>query len=292
MLKKNLDKFYTLPKIAKDFVIQVDKMYDLSQFDNIIEPSAGSGNFLEYLPKTTIALDIEPEGKGIIKQNFFEYFPPDGFMNNEINILTIGNPPFGSGYMNPLAKQFFNHAATFSEVIAFIVPAKWHTAWKVHYQLDDRFGLYYSKILPKNSFLFNELPHDVNCCAQIWSRTKPKHYSNKRITKRPPTSHDDFEMFLTCDNVPRLPEVRKQIKKREYWDFAIKYWGNIHVCELDEVDPETTTHYLIKTDNKFVRNVFENINWKDYVSNMGAPNMGGKSTLIKAYVETKQKLGY
>ena len=99
-------------------------------------------------------------------------------------------------------------------------------------------------------------------------------------------------MFLTCDNVPRLPEVRKQIKKREYWDFAIKYWGNIHVCELDEVDPETTTHYLIKTDNKFVRNVFENINWKDYVSNMGAPNMGGKSTLIKAYVETKQKLGY
>ena len=213
-------------------------------------------------------------------------------MNNEINILTIGNPPFGSGYMNPLAKQFFNHAATFSEVIAFIVPAKWHTAWKVHYQLDERFGLYYSKVLPKNSFLFNELPHDVNCCAQIWSRTKPKYYSNKRITKRPPTSHDDFEMFLTCDNVPRLPEVRKQIKKREYWDFAIKYWGNIHVCELDEVDPETTTHYLIKTENKFVRNVFENINWKDYVSNMGAPNMGGKSTLIKAYVETKQKLGY
>lgn len=292
MNNKDLDKFYTNPNVAEELVTKVNKMFNLSCFDHIVEPSAGSGNFLKFLPSETIALDIKPEGEGIIKEDFFNYYPPSGFMSGESKVLTIGNPPFGSGYMNPLAKKFFNHAATFSEVIAFIVPAKWHTAWKIHYQLDERFGLYYSKLLPSNSFTLNNEPHNVNCCAQIWSKSKPKYYTDKRIYQRPPTAHPDFEMFLTCDNVPRLPEVRKQLRNREYWDFAIKYWGKIHVCEIDEVDPETTTHYLIKTDKKYVREIFENVVWSDYVNNMGAPNMGGKSLLVRAYKDTKIRLGY
>ena len=33
-------------------------------------------------------------------------------------ILVIGKPPVWQGYMNPLAKWFFNKAAEFAEVIA------------------------------------------------------------------------------------------------------------------------------------------------------------------------------
>ena len=147
-----LDKFYTTPEVAESFSKKVDEICDFSSFDQIVEPSAGSGNFLSYLPDRTIALDLAPEGENIIQQDFFEYESEYHPLYNPIRVLTIGNPPFGSGYMNPLAKGFFNKAATFSEVIAFIIPQKFMSSWKVQYQLDKSFGLYYSEEVPKFSF--------------------------------------------------------------------------------------------------------------------------------------------
>ena len=143
----------------------------------------------------------------------------------------------------------------------------------------------------KNSFVFNGAPYSVPCCMQIWSKVAPKGYDDLRIRTRPPTKHDDFEMFLTCDNVPKLPLVREQIKNQEYWEFGLKYWGQIRVCEYSEIAPETTTHYLFKSKKPYVREIFEQIEWSRYVSNMGAPNVGGKSLVIKAYTEKKRELG-
>jgi hypothetical protein len=287
---KDLDKFYTHPSVAEGFVKIINEHFPLNQFDLIIEPSAGNGNILKYLPENAIGLDIAPEDDKIVKQDFFEYSSPYHPILNNIRIACIGNPPFGSGYMNPLAKAFFNHAATFSELIAFIVPAKWQTSWKVQFQLDKSFGLYFTEILPKNSFLLDGEPYDVPCCMQIWSKVNSRSYENLRITQRPPTKHNDFEMFLTCDNVPRLPEVREQIKNQEYWEFALKYWGQIRVCDFSEVSPDTTTHYLFKSNKDYVRSIFEQIDWSKYVSNMGAPNVGGKSLVVKAYTEKKKEL--
>lgn len=287
---KELDKFYTHPDIAKKFVDEIDRMFPLNQYDMVIEPSAGSGNILQYLPDGSVGLDLEPEGDGIIKQDFFEYDPGYHPLLNNIRIATIGNPPFGSGYMNPLAKGFFNHAAKFSDLVAFIIPAKWQTSWKVQFQLDKSFGLYFTEMLPKNSFVFNGEPYDVPCCMQIWSKTNPNKYQDLRITERPPTKHDDFEMFLTCDNVPRLPAVREQIRNQEYWEFGLKYWGQIHVCDYNEISADTTTHYLFKSNKPYVREIFEKIDWATYVSNMGAPNVGGKSLVVKAYMDKKKEL--
>lgn len=287
---KELDKFYTNPQIAKKFIEIINTYYPLNQFDLIVEPSAGNGSFLSYLPSNTVALDIAPESSNIIQQDFFTYNPNYHPLYNRIKIACIGNPPFGSGYMNPLAKAFFNHAATFSEMIAFIVPAKWKTSWKVQFQLDKSFGLYYSEFLPKNSFLLDDESYDVPCCMQIWSKVKHSTLENQRIIVRPPTRHEDFEMFLTCDNVPSIPKVREQLKNNDYWEFALKYWGNIHVCDMSEVPPNTTTHYLFKAKKPYVRNILESIDWMDYVSNMGAPNVGGKSLLVKAYTDKKQEL--
>lgn len=287
---KDLDKFYTHPDIAKKFVDIIDNIFPLKNFDLILEPSAGNGNILQYLPENSIGLDIEPEAENIIKQDFFEYHSPYDPIFNNIKIACIGNPPFGSGYMNPLAKAFFNHAATFSDLIAFIVPAKWNSSWKVQFQLDTNFGLYYSEVLPKNSFLLDEKPYNVPCCMQIWSKSNPNNLENLRITQRPPTKHKDFDMFLTCDNVPKLPQVREQIRNQEYWEFALKYWGQIRVCDFNEVSPDTTTHYLFKSKKEYVRSIFEKIDWSQYVSNMGAPNVGGKSLVVKAYTDKKKEL--
>ncbi len=288
---KDLDQFYTHPEVAERFVSIINGMFPLEDFDLVLEPSAGSGNILQYLPEGSIGLDLEPKADNIIKQDFFKYESPYHPLLNPIRIATVGNPPFGSGYMNPLAKGFFNHAAQFSEIIGFIIPAKWHTAWKVQFQLDDSFGLYFSEVLPKNSFIFNSKPYDVPCCMQIWSKVAPKGYKNLRITQRPATKHPDFDMFLTCDNVPKLPAIREQIKNQEYWEFALKYWGKIGVCEFADVPVDTTTHYLFKSNEEYVRDVFETIEWSRYVSNMGAPNVGGKSLVVKAYTERKAEMG-
>jgi len=137
---KNLDKFYTHPDVAKKFVNVINDNFSLKDFDLIIEPSAGCGNILKHLPQNSLGLDLEPEGDNIIQQNFFDYESLYHPLLNNIRIACVGNPPFGSGYMNPLAKAFFNHAASFSELIAFIVPAKWQTSWKVQFQLNKSFA--------------------------------------------------------------------------------------------------------------------------------------------------------
>ena len=290
----NLDKFYTHPDIAKMFVDKINEICPLDDFDMVLEPSAGSGHILEYLPDDAIGMDIKPTDlirvgeKQILLQNFFEYESPYDPLTNPIKIAVVGNPPFGTGYMNPLAKGFFNHAAKFAHTIAFIVPAKYHSSWKVQKQLDPGFGLYFSELLPKNSFVKDGWPYDVNCCMQIWSKISLG--NNLRITEIPPTNHEDFDIFLTCDNVARRPIVREQLKNKEYWKFGLKYWGKIGMCDIDDIPIETTTHYLFAPKKSYVRDILEKIDWSKYVTNMGAPNVGGKSIIIKAYTDMKKKL--
>ena len=53
---------------------------------NFIEPSAGNGSFFTIIPTINkIGIDISPEHKDIIKQDFFTYNPPNNIgtpMNN------------------------------------------------------------------------------------------------------------------------------------------------------------------------------------------------------------------
>ena len=283
-----LDQFYTSPEVAKKFVEKINELTDLNDYDLVIEPSAGTGNILQYLPRNTYAIDLDPKVDNIVKQDWFEYFSEYCPFTNPIRIAVVGNPPFGTGYMNPLAKGFFNHAAEQgAETIAFIVPAKYHSSWKVHKQLNKEYGLFYSEILPDDSFIKDGQPHDVTCCMQVWS--KQRLGESIRIMKSPPTAHPDFDMFLTCDNVIGRPEARRKLEAKEYWKFGLKYWGKIGVCEIDDIPVETTTHYLIHPHKDHVRKIFEDIDWSKYVTNMGAPNVGGKSIIVKAYSDYLKK---
>ena len=61
MAKIQNDKYYTSPELAK---YCVEKTKEIIGEDNIVEyvePSAGSGVFLDYLDKPYLAYDIEPE---------------------------------------------------------------------------------------------------------------------------------------------------------------------------------------------------------------------------------------
>ena len=60
--KNQFDKCQTKSSTIQECI----KFLNFNEFDCIIEPSAGSGNFLQFLPHF-FAYDIEPEGNNIIK---------------------------------------------------------------------------------------------------------------------------------------------------------------------------------------------------------------------------------
>jgi hypothetical protein len=157
-----LDKFYTNPDTAGECIKTVDMIYKW-EWDLVVEPSAGNGSFYEQLPPiTTInAIDISPDSPSIKKQDFFDYIPPD-----VANILVIGNPPFGR--VSSLAVQFFNHAAQWARVIAFIVPRTFRRV-SIQNKLDMHFKLVHDTELPTNPCCFTP-PMMAKCCFQIWER--------------------------------------------------------------------------------------------------------------------------
>ena len=115
--EEGLDKFYTIPSYSKKCIDKVFELYDKTGFDLIIEPSAGNGSFFNQLNcDNKIGIDISPENENIVKMDFFDYTPHPPINN----ILVIGNPPFGK--ISSIAIKFFNHAAKWANVIAFIIP--------------------------------------------------------------------------------------------------------------------------------------------------------------------------
>ena len=63
---KIFDQFYTKRDVAQTCVKALEKIVKLDDAI-VIEPSAGNGAFLEYLPGHTTAMDLDPK-KDEIKQ--------------------------------------------------------------------------------------------------------------------------------------------------------------------------------------------------------------------------------
>jgi len=178
-LKSSLDKFYTKPEVAQRCLTTLNNITDI---DLWLEPSAGAGVFLSRLPLPRLGLDIEPDSDNIIQQDFFTYTPP---LN--VKVAVVGNPPFGKN--SSLAIKFFNHAANWATVIAFIVP-KTFKKMSVQNKLNLEWVLEQELELPKNAFdLISDdnvvSTYDVPCVWQIWVKG-----SRKKINL--PTSHVDW----------------------------------------------------------------------------------------------------
>ena len=157
-----LDQFYTKTEVAKQFVNKIKSVIDLDSFDNVIEPSAGSGNILQFLPEhNRIGLDLDPKHPEVLPMDFFDYSFPKG------KTIVIGNPPFGAS--SKLAIEFFNKCAQYADIIAFIVPRSW-LKYYTQNRLNKDFGLYYNGILADASFIADGKDYEVKCVAQIWSK--------------------------------------------------------------------------------------------------------------------------
>jgi len=164
-----LDQFYTRPDLAEVYVDQViGRWHDPDVL--FVEPSAGTGAFVRPLAKAgrkVRALDIDPRSPDMRRMDFLVSGQADVFEGTHSAIVTIGNPPFGRNA--GLAVGFFNHAARYSDEIAFIVPRTFRKM-SLQKRLHGSFHLSEDQDVEHQAFIHRGQPHDVPCAWQIWTR--------------------------------------------------------------------------------------------------------------------------
>lgn len=237
MSARKLDKFYTKPDVVQSLLSQIS----LEDYDTILEPSAGSGNFSNILFQygNLIAIDIDPDNEYIQKADFLQ-----DFLILEGNTIAIGNPPFGK--QCSLAIKFFNKAASYHNIstIAFILPKSFKKK-SLQNKLDRNFSLHSSTDLEKFSFLLEDKDYDVPTIFQIWNRTetpRPKHI--KRTLENPNISFIKYKDIK--DSVVAVRRVGINAGKSSYFDNQSK-----------------ESHYFLKCDNlQEVIDYLNNIYWE------------------------------
>jgi len=223
------DQFFTPIKTCKKcFDIFLKVLHDYKEFESkytYVEPSAGSGNFLEVLPKRIIALDIEPKKDNILKKDYLLWKPPsDG------KYIVFGNPPFGlRGHM---ALKFINHSYDFADYVCFILPQLFESDGKgVPRKRVKGYYLIYSEKIDNIFYSPDNKEIKVNCIFQIWSKyhmnekyiIKDKKNKNIKIYSLSdggtPSTTRNKKMFYKCDlYIPSTIYGKENMKYYETFD--------------------------------------------------------------------------
>lgn len=259
----NLDKFYTKEAIAKDCVDRLEGIHSLSEFKTIIEPSAGNGSFVKALPQRVIALDIEPEAEGIVRQDWLKYKE-----KHEGPLLIIGNPPFGT--RSALAKDFVKHSVKLgADVIAFILPVTFKklsnqgtTVFPSNYKLIDIYDL------PKDSFLEEGEDYGLTCSLFVWA--KGSFADGKEDLRRVKIDGDDDFEFLARGSADA--------------DFCIN-GNNGAVRDVSAITNSKAEHYIAAKglDAETLRGIFENLEYEWLSSVPGGNSWVGRQEILEAY---------
>jgi hypothetical protein len=173
---KQLCQYYTADNVALACVIRLQSRLGISlseAFGLAVEPAYGRGAFVAALRLLGIRdidyFDIDSSDDAH-RADFLEINMPRSCLpphNGSGDILTIGNPPFGKNAS--LAVAFFNKAASYSRVVAFIVPKTFRKT-SIQRRLDRRFFLILDADIPDNAFtLCNEVV-TMPCAFQVWIR--------------------------------------------------------------------------------------------------------------------------
>ena len=300
-----LDQFYTKTEVAKYFVDKIKSVINLNEFDNVIEPSAGSGNILKYLPEhNRIGLDLEPKHPEVIEMDFFDYEFPKG------KTIVVGNPPFGAS--SKMAIDFFNKCAKHADIICFIVPRSW-LKYYTQNRLDSSFGLYYNGILADASFeLDGGNDYKVKCVAQIWSKTPlniNKQWelfepsitqeqvnqlhkyqidndcygddNNIRIINKLPTTHPDFKIKMPPYKHLNMPNVDWEYLAKWGYDYDFAIIGTSgRIVNTDDFSTRQQRWYVKGGDRKLFNKLnLRSLDWCA-IGNFGGFN---SASLVYAY---------
>jgi predicted RNA methylase len=246
------DKYYTPPDLAEYIVNKTKEIIGEKNITEWLEPSAGAGVFLNYLPERTLAYDIDPEDDRIIKQDFLALE-----LNYKKGRCIIGNPPFGS--RNTLAIQFFKKSLKISDYIIFILPISQLNNNQQMYEFD----LIYSENLGKRLYT----DRVIYCCLNIYK--KP---FNNELNKKKNYKLKDVEII----------EIRLNNKNINNYDIRIKAWGGNTGTKSQighEVDfpNQYPKEFCIKINNykykeKIIK-LIKSVIWEDIYPMTATPNL-------------------
>lgn len=272
MNEKELDKFYTKNYISKfcyeKFIEEIKNKINLDDV-TFIEPSAGSGSFLNQIEYKKIGYDILPTADNIIKLDF---------LTSKIkidNCVIIGNPPFGK--KSKLAIEFLNKALSMSDYVGFILPIQFRK-WSVQSKIDNIGCLVKDYDLPEDAFEFKSKSYSVRCCFQIWENIFVAD-DDLRLKHKPEIEHSDFEIYqYNCTD-----ESRKYF---DYdWDFAVHRQGYVDYKKIyyskNELNPKQQYIFFKASEdilNKLLSIDFEKLS----KNNIGIPGFG-KHDVVTEY---------
>jgi hypothetical protein len=264
-LKRNtIDKYYTKQLVAKECVETVKKFIPIQSDDIIIEPSAGSGVFIPYIKSLANHCqfyDIEPEHPEIVLQDYLLFSIKES--DTSRNIHVIGNPPFGR--QSSIAIKFIKKSCEFANSISFILPKSFKKdSLKRAFPL--QFHLIYEEDIPLNSFLVNDVEHDVPCVFQIWQ---------KKETDREVSVKQDPEGFAF---VKKTDDPKPDISFR-------RVGVNAGVIDTN-LEKSEQSHYFIRfTNNKSIEENIANLSKIKYEFNntVGQKSIS-KQELIKEFM--------
>jgi hypothetical protein len=285
-IEKDLDQFYTKEEVSMKCLMTLDEVlkgyYDYNDV-TFLEPSAGAGSFIRSLKDNRnlssgdlVAVDLMPRSKEIIQMDFLETTRKNLSLPKKNNVITIGNPPFGK--RSKLSVEFFNHAASLSDTIAFIIPVQWNK-WSVQSKVNKDFRLIHSEQLQEDAFIFKGKSYKVRCVFQIWTR-KETHHQNLRLTEAPKLTHEDFEIYQ-YNNTPQAEKFFY-----ENWDFAVPRQGyyDYSIRETDESKMNRKIQWIFfKAKNKRVLNRLLKMNFCELAKKNTTVLGFGKADVIEAY---------
>ena len=166
---KDKDQFFTPANVAQhcmEVVMQTLEELNINIEDYIIvEPSAGSGRFLPFIPtKNYIAMDVEPMADNIIKEDFLEWQP-----DTTKKYIVVGNPPFG--LRGQKALQFINKGFEFADFVCFILPPLFNSDGKGSPKKRINANLIVSEDIASFAYTYpNGESVNINTIFQIWSK--------------------------------------------------------------------------------------------------------------------------
>lgn len=275
-----LDKFYTSPATAAICINIVADMYEWD-WDLVVEPSAGDGSFYSLFPPPTagcqfVGIDLAPEHPDVATMDFFDYSPSPPIHpasgSNSRKTLVIGNPPFGR--VSSLAIRFFNHAAEWATVVAFIVPRTFRRV-SVQNKLDMRFHLVHDHDIPTSPCCFSP-PMMAKCCFQVWERRPAL-----RVRVELPTTHVDWA-FLPYGPRDDAGQPTPPVGA----DFAIRAYGGKCgvVCRsgLEALRPKSWHWVKAAIDVDLLISRFEQLDYS-VSTNTARQNSIGRADLVALY---------
>lgn len=249
---KGLDKFYTEKYVALK-CLDVVKSY-LKGIDLVVEPSAGSGVFVEVIKDHSNvkveAYDIAPEHLDIEEQDYLE-LDTDKF--NGLNVAVIGNPPFGS--RNSMSVKFFKKSIKFANVIGFVLPIS---------QLNNTSQMYEFDLVESIDLgLQNYSGRLLHCCFNVYKRPENGLNKQKKVVVD----------GLTCIEY-RRDKTNSYLSKVKDGSFhSICSWGNGSIGKTPKYVGEYSMELYFYSDDAHIINVVKDIDWLSEVKSISAKKL-------------------